>query len=315
MLKQGEGNLLGPSLLIVGTFLFSIQDVIMKTLGLRGYSLPELTFFRSISAISALLVIMFAARQPIAFVPRDIGILIARSLIQLVSYVCYFLGIASLPYGNAVALSVTSPIWLVIFGAALFGEPLGVFKVACVVAGFFGALLIAVPDSGVFQWGALFMLFSAVTYAMQQLLARRIGARNGASVIVLAMYLTMLTVSSLAGLIYPDGFETGEFHVITFVSRPWIHFTGIDLLLILSCGVIHALGSISMVRGYVIGPASVVAPFEYAALLWAAAWGAVLWGEVPTLQASIGIVVIGAMGILLARNIGSPRSSAHHKGS
>lgn len=297
----------GPAFIVLGTLCFSVQDIIMKTLGIRGYSLLELTFFRCLSAIATVIVISLFVRQKVAFVPRDAGMLLLRSLIQFVSYVCYFLGIASLPYGNAIALSVTSPIWLVISGVVLFKESLSALKVVCVLAGFSGALLIAVPSSGLIQWGALFSLVSAFTYSFQQLLSRKLGARNGAAVIVLAMYFTMLSVSSFSGIFYHDGFDTNGLPGLDFISRPWRRLSNQDLILISICGVVHSMGSLCMVRGYVAGPTSVVAPFEYVALFWAASWGLILWGEVPTLQAMAGIVIIGIMGIVLARGAGNPR--------
>lgn len=307
MREYRERALQGPALVIFGTLCFSIQDMIMKFLGIRGYSLLELTFFRSLSAITTVMIISLFLRQKLAFVPRDAGMLLLRSLIQFVSYVCYFLGIASLPYGNAIALSVTSPIWLVISGVILFKESLSALKILCVFAGFAGALLIAVPRSGFVQWGACFSLISAFTYAFQQILARKLGARNGAVVIVLSMYLTMLSVSSFSGIFYHDGFDTNGLPGLDFISKPWRHLTNTDLILILICGVVHSMGSLLMVRGYIAGPTSVVAPFEYVALFWAASWGLILWGEVPTLQALAGIVIIGIMGIVLARGAGNPR--------
>lgn len=281
----------------------------MKVLSHHEYSLLQLTFHRSLSAIPTLVVAAWVFGKPAALIPRDIVALLGRSLIQLSSYTFYFLGIAVLPYGNAVALTVTSPIWLVVLGAILLGEPLSLKRLGYVLIGFSGALLIAWPDSGVFQLGAAFSLLAAITYALQQLFARKLGARNSAIAMVLMLHLTMFVVASCAGLVFSAGVEGITAPSLSFLMRPWKPMTSFDIALISLCGVIHALGSIFAVQGYIIGPASTVAPFEYVALFWAVALGYLVWSEIPTISSMSGMLIIGAVGVFLLSKQRTPKAT------
>ena len=46
-----------------------------------------------------------------------------------------------------------------------------------------------------------------------------------------------------------------------------------DFLLLASCGVISAIGTVFLTRAYAIGKAAVVTTFEYTGILWAPLWG------------------------------------------
>jgi drug/metabolite transporter (DMT)-like permease len=67
---------------------------------------------------------------------------------------------------------------------------------------------------------------------------------------------------------------------------------------------VQAVGSLvgvgMMVRAYQIAEASRVAIFEYVVLPMSALWAWVLWGDVLTASAAIGIVLIIAAGVIIA---------------
>jgi drug/metabolite transporter (DMT)-like permease len=65
-----------------------------------------------------------------------------------------------------------------------------------------------------------------------------------------------------------------------------------DLPLLVAVGVLGGIAQILLTKAYGMAPASVVAPFEYATLVFALVLGLILWGEFPTPMEMAGIVVI-----------------------
>jgi hypothetical protein len=62
----------------------------------------------------------------------------------------------------------------------------------------------------------------------------------------------------------------------------WRAPSGAELTALISIGLIGGLSHIFLTESYRYAPASVVAPFDYVALLWAFVFGYVLFGEIPT---------------------------------
>jgi drug/metabolite transporter (DMT)-like permease len=62
-----------------------------------------------------------------------------------------------------------------------------------------------------------------------------------------------------------------------------------------------------MTRSLKLAPASVVVPYQYSFLLWAAVFGWLVWGDVPGMEVALGAVLIVASGVLLLR-ASPPRS-------
>ena len=61
--------------------------------------------------------------------------------------------------------------------------------------------------------------------------------------------------------------------------------------------VLNLLGQLGLVRAFSLAPVSVVAPFEYSALLWAAGLGFVVFGDVPSARLWFGAAIIIGAGI------------------
>ena len=70
-----------------------------------------------------------------------------------------------------------------------------------------------------------------------------------------------------------------------------------DWLFVLICCLSVLFLSVASSNAYRSVEASVIAPFEYTAIPFGAFWGVVIWGEWPTAQAWIGMVLILFAGI------------------
>ena len=61
-----------------------------------------------------------------------------------------------------------------------------------------------------------------------------------------------------------------------------------------------------MIQAYRHAPVSVLAPFDYSALIWGALLGWLIWRELPGAEIWIGAAIVSAAGVYIARREAGP---------
>jgi drug/metabolite transporter (DMT)-like permease len=79
----------------------------------------------------------------------------------------------------------------------------------------------------------------------------------------------------------------------------WISPSGAEFLVLISIGVLGGTGHIVLTESYRHASASVVAPFDYTAMIWALILGYVIFGEAPTLMIVLGCLIIAGAGLFV----------------
>ena len=79
----------------------------------------------------------------------------------------------------------------------------------------------------------------------------------------------------------------------------WHLPTELELAKLVAIGVVAGVAHILLTEGYRFAPASVLAPFEYTAMVWAFVLGYVMFGEMPTPAVVLGAVIIAASGLFV----------------
>jgi drug/metabolite transporter (DMT)-like permease len=152
--------------------------------------------------------------------------------------------------------------------------------------------------SGVYEaaaLGAMFALASAFTNAGAVVQTRRLTDTETTSSIVFYFSL-FCTIGGLLTL--PFG---------------WIVPDGWQLAALIGLGVIGGLSHILLTESYRYAPASLVAPLDYTALIWAFLLGYWAFGEVPTATVFVGAAIVAASGLFVIwreRQLGLERARA-----
>jgi drug/metabolite transporter (DMT)-like permease len=68
---------------------------------------------------------------------------------------------------------------------------------------------------------------------------------------------------------------------------------------LIGVGLVSGVAQMLMTEGYRTGQASVVAPFEYGAIVYATIMGVVFWGEWPDAATLVGVAIIVGAGLYL----------------
>lgn len=296
--RAGRGILL----LVSGIFIFSIQDVIVRTVS-GTYPVLEFVFVRSVFSVLPVLALAVVDGGLPALRVRRPWLHVVRGILMLLAYTTYFLAVASAPLATVVAIFFSAPLILTALSALILRESVGIRRWGAVLVGFGGVLLILRPDDGIaFAPGALIAVVSAGFYASAMIIARRLGKVDSGVSMVTTQTMAYLLLSGLAGLTM-QGFDVGPdtYPALSFLLRPWVMPTMFDLGLMAACGLIAAGGFYGLTQAYRLAPTSVVAPFEYTGMIWGIVWGFAFWQEVPGVSTWAGIAVIVGAGLYILR--------------
>ena len=200
-----------------------------------------------------------------------------------------FAGLGYLPLPEVTAIGYTAPLLVVVFGAMFLGEDVRLFRISAVVLGMIGVLIVLSPRLTVMPGtgdsaatlGAMLVLGGAVFAALAQVLVRKLVLVEKTSAIVFYFSLTA-TVLSLVTL--PFG---------------WVVPTKVEAALLVMTGLLGGVGQILLTASYREADVSVVAPFDYASMLFALAIGYWVFDEVPTQTMLIGAAIVVTAGVLI----------------
>lgn len=299
----GDRPLVAIAILLLGMTAISVQDVLIKLLS-GGYPLHQIVFARSSIAICVtLLLVQWEGGFRILRTATP-GLHLVRGLLVVGANMTYFAALAVLPLAEATALFFVSPLLITVFAAFFLGESLGPRRLAAIAIGFVGVAMIALADDPQALGTSptvvyLLPILAAVFYALMQVLTRRLGHSTKVSALAAYIQLTFIAISLAIGFSIGHGrlAEGVDNPSLVFLLRAWRLPEGDDWWLFIGIGALSAVIGYALSYAYKMASAGAVAPFEYVALPLAVIWGWLVWGELPTVVAAIGIAMIMAAGV------------------
>ena len=200
---------------------------------------------------------------------------VQRNVFHFAGQNAWFLALTLLPLAQLVALEFTSPIWVALLAALMLGERLTPRRIAAVILGFIGVLIVARPGVEPLQIGHAVALLAALGFALNTIYTKRIMAHDTVLCVLFWMTLSQGVMGLLLGL--PGGFP-----MPSAALWPWLVLVGVTGLSAHYC-LTSALGH---------APASIVAPMEFLRLPVIALVGALVYAESVALAVFIGGAVI-----------------------
>ena len=291
---------LGIICIVLGMTAITVNDMLIKLLS-DGYPLHQMVFLRSIIAVAfSLGMVQLEGGWKILRTDKPVWHL-ARGLLLAVSNLSFFAALAVLPLADATALFFVAPLFITLLSIPILGEKVGIRRISAVLVGFAGVLVMQRPwESGVSDKLVMLLpVLAAFTYALCQILARRLGASAKASAMAAYIQGIFIVVSIGFYVVAGDGrFAAGvENESLRFLLKPWRWPDGNDGLLFLFLGLLSAVIGYSISQAYRLAPPATIAPFEYVAMPLAVLWGWLVWDYLPSMQILGGIVLIMGAGL------------------
>ena len=305
----GNDTVKAVTFLVAGLFIFSFQDVIVKLLS-GTFPVHELVVIRGLIATPLIfLYVHYDSGFQTLSVKRPLAHFV-RSFCMFVSYISFYLALAAIPLTMAVALYFTAPLIITALSIPMLGEHVGWRRWLGVLFGFCGVIVILRPGGDALQMAALLPILAAASYGFAQMLGRRLGATDSASVMSFYSQIAFVYLGGAMALgvgLWPiEGASDGA---VGFLVRDWIMPSLLELAMIATTGFIAAIGFVLLTQAYRVGEANKVAPFEYTVMIWAMLLSFIFFGTLPDLYTLIGAVMIAASGIYVLSRERSNRES------
>ena len=299
-------NILRAVLLkLTSTLMFSVMSAFVRYVS-DVTPVGQVVFCRSFFAIIPV-VIIYAWRGELAAAfrtARPFGHF-ARGMISVGGMFFNFAALARLPIVDVTTIAFASPLITVALSAWILKERVRIYRWTAVGIGFIGVIVMLWPHLDIARYatatnatatlGAVFALLSAFTNAGSVVQTRRLTDTETTSSIVL--YFSLFC--ALGGLLtLPFG---------------WIVPNLPQLGALIGLGVFGGLSHILLTESYRYAPASLVAPLDYTALLWAFIIGYWFFGELPTGTVYVGSAIVAGSGLYVIwreRQLGLERARA-----
>lgn len=245
----------------------------------------EIVFFRSIFALPILALMLgrggdwaqLRTRRPFGHV--------LRTAFGLVGMYGAFYGYATLPLATVTALGFAMPLFLTVLAVPLLGERVGPRRLSAVVVGLVGVMVMIRPWSegaDVALGPAAVVLVSVLAWALAMISIRKMGEAGERNIAIVAWFsIGSAVVSGLAMLPH------------------WVTPTPLQLAFLVGTGLVSGVAQLLMTEAYRVGEPTLVAPFEYAAILYTTLLGLLIWGEAPDGWDGLGIAILVASGLYI----------------
>ena len=194
-----------------------------------------------------------------------------------------FYGYGALPLATVTALGFSMPIFLALLSYPLLGERIRPARALAVGAGLAGVLVVLRPWQGGTELPlapAAIVIAGVVFWALAMISIRRMGQAGERNVTIVLLF--SLGCSAIAAVACIPVWVTPDLPT---------------LLALIGVGAVSALAQVLMTEGYRSGEATMLAPFEYGAILYTVLLGWLIWAEVPGAWEFTGIAVLVASGL------------------
>jgi len=267
--------------MLAATCLFACQDATARVL-LRTYPAIEIAFVRYL--VHMVLVTGFLAwYRPQLVRSRRLGIQMLRSLFLLGATLFAMFALEKMPLVDFSAIVWIAPILVAALSIPFLQEKVSKALWISLCGGLAGVWIIVGAPGADFSSGVLFSLLAAIANACYQITTRLLHSADSP--------LTTLFYTAVAGVLFCAGFLP--------ITAMIPDITSASMMLFL--GIVGVTSHFCLIRAFSAAPASLVAPFGYAALPWAALFSVIVFGELPSLPALLGSSLIVASGLLVYR--------------
>jgi drug/metabolite transporter (DMT)-like permease len=272
--NNSSARVAGIGLMLLGVWLYSFGDALGKHL-VATYAVGQLLLLRSVASLTLMAPVIWRNRASFHGLERP-WLQLIRITVSSMEVAAFFWASVYLPLADIITFYLASPIFVTAGSAIFLKEQVGWRRWTAVGVGFCGVLIALQPSSQSLSWPALIALTGSASFAALMLITRSLR-RTPDVVLASSQFVSTLV---LGAILSPFG---------------WITPAPQDFGLFMLAGCISIGALLSVNRSLILAPASVVVPYQYSMIIWAVAFGYVVFGDVPSLATLVGAaIIIGA---------------------
>jgi len=276
---NGNLVLVGVLLMVLGDFMFSLNDAMGKWL-VASFSVGQVLVIRSFGAFLILAPMIMRQGSDALFRIEHPPLQVLRVVMTTADVALFYAAVAYLPLADVMTFYMAGPIYVAAISHFFLGERIGWRRWLAVLVGFVGVLIALRPSAAMLSWPSIFGLGGSLAFSMTLVLSRRLRHTSDATLVA------WQTVAALAaGLVLSIG--------------NWRSASTLDWGAMLALGVVAGAAHMLITRSLKLAPASLLAPLQYSLLIWAIALGFLFFGDIPDAQIIVGSVIIVLAGLFI----------------
>jgi drug/metabolite transporter (DMT)-like permease len=275
---RGAATRNGIVVAILALTLFAVLDVVSKILG-QQMSVIQMIWVRFLIFVPFALALAWRPGTGIAWRSGMPWMQTFRVVVLLVEMWFFLSAFALIPLADAHAIGAAAPLLVTALSVPLLGEKVGWRRWAAVAVGFAGMLLVVRPGFTAFSWPMLYAVAGAVLWAVYQIVLKIVGRTDGAATTGLW---TAVLGAALTSLVGPFVWSPPD-------TQGWV--------LLVAAALVGGIGHLVYSQAFNMAPASVLQPFTYLLLVYAAIFGWLIFGDVPDRWTVAGATLIVASGL------------------
>ena len=279
-----NSELLGIFYMLLCQFSFATNDALVKVI-YQNYDeifvLNQIIFIRGIFTLLFILLFLYIKKElnlKLIFTSNELRV---RGLLEFLSAICFFIGIALLPFANVYILLSMAPILLTAFGAIFLNEKVRWRRWSAVLLGFIGVVIVIDPGKLESSYYFIFPIIAAIMLSIRDMYTKNFKKDYPSLQIA---FITCFVVTVLFGIL----------SIYKFYD-----FSLEDIFILFIAAFFLALGYIFSVATIKIALVSATSTFRYSVILWGILYGYFLFDEVPSTKSYIGALIIVISGIII----------------
>lgn len=274
-----QDNIRAAGFMTLSTVFFVINDAMMKLIA-QEMPIVQAMAIRGVLVTLGLAAVAFLSGAFSRWRSLADPMVVGRAGFETVGSFAYMLALPHIPLATAVALNMATPLCTLPLAAAFLGERYGWRRIAAILVGFLGVMLILRPSvDGVDPW-LLLSFGSSIFFALRDVSTRRISNEIPSLLIAITMAGAVSIVA-----------------IVRSAFEGWVPVDAGAFLLLALASVLVGMGYTLVVKAMRRGEVSFTGAFRYAALIWASALGWFLWRDLPDPVAWGGISLILGAGL------------------
>ena len=237
-------------------------------------------FYRNIFGI--LLLLPWLVRDNFAALKTDcLKLHILRGGLNSGFMLGFFFALGLITIAEATALNFTAPLFVTLLAVIILKERVGWRRWLALFIGFASTLVILQPGVQVISIGAFLVLFASLAWAGSTITLKKLSKSE----------------SSLTSTVYLVIILTP----VTFVaSFPYLYLPNIEQTIwLVEVAATSTIAQYFLSESLKQADANVVVPFDFSRLIWAAVFGFILFGEIPTVWVWLGGTLIFASAVYI----------------
>lgn len=276
-----QSSLRGIALMVVAMIFLPIKDGMAKILG-GTYSPLEIIWAQFSLVYLILAPVIILRYGPKMLWPRPLGLQVLRGIFAVTGIGFFYWAVQYIPLASTTSIFFLAPLVVTALSPFVLKEAVGWRRWTAVVTGFMGVFLILRPDLEVFNSGYFIAVAGGFSIGLFYITNRKLAAGTP----------TMVTLahSVIIGAV-----------LLSFaVPAVWVAPRAEDFPMITGFVLCALVGQGLLMTAFEYAPASVVAPFQYGAIITATLFGLIMLGEFPDNWTFIGIAIVISSGIYIA---------------